>query len=252
MLIGLLLRVDMHFYKHNIGELAAATRGLDFEEIGIFYSLLDRFVLTEKPIKTQWVNLGFKGAANEKAIAILDALFLEVDGGYVYEPALKWIEEYQANAEKNRENGKKGGRPRKSVEEKPIGLISVSNENPMERQTLNTNHKTVIKEKIEKKKTDLVKPVDVDDETFDEWLTFKKQVSKAKTSQRMVDAMIREAGKAGISTKQAMITQIENGWQGFKAEYVNKRNGNASFAFDPATVDYSKGLIDNGDGTYSF
>ena len=131
----------MHFYKHNIGEFSAATAGLDFEEIGIFVRLLDRFVLTEKPIKTEWVNLGFKGEAKGKAEAILAALFVEVDGGYVYEPALAWVEEYQSNAEKNRENGKKGGRPKKKNPEKPSGLISVSENNPTERQTLNINHK---------------------------------------------------------------------------------------------------------------
>ena len=156
----------MHFYKHNIGEFSAATAGLDFEEIGIFVRLLDRFVLTEKPIKTEWVNLGFKGEAKRKAEDILAALFTEVDGGFVYEPALAWVEEYQSNAEKNRENGKKGGRPKKKNPEKPSGLISVSKNNPTERQPLNINHKPIdidnhINQSTTNEGMDVGRPVDV-------------------------------------------------------------------------------------------
>lgn len=137
----------MHFYSHNIGDFAAVTSGLDFEEVGIFVRLLDRYVSTEKPIKTQWVNLGFKNGAKDKAMAILEGLFEETDDGFIYEPAQKWIADYQKNAEKNRENGKKGGRPKKNGTtenpEKPTGLISLTQNNPLERQPITNNQEPI-------------------------------------------------------------------------------------------------------------
>ena len=63
---------------------------------------------------------------------------------------------------------------------------------------------------------------------FDEWQALKRKVSKGCT-QRMVDAIVREAGKAGITPEAAMIYQLEHGWTGFEAEwYLNKQQRTAS------------------------
>ena len=244
----------MHYYTHNIGDFASQTAGMDCEQVGIFVRLVDRYVSTEKPITKGWVSLAFSRETKEKLLVILEELFEETDEGWVYLPAQKWVEEYQNKVESLRANGKKGGRPKKAKanENQMVSDCFLEETKSKANATLTNNHITNNHIKENKKKSDLVKPDGVEEELFDEWLGFKKSVTKAKTSQRMVDAMVREAAKAGISTSQAMVTQMENGWQGFKAEYVNKRNGNASFAFDPATIDYSKGLIENEDGSYSF
>lgn len=69
----------------------------------------------------------------------------------------------------------------------------------------------------------LVKPAGVTDALWSEWVAYKKKRSKGCT-QRMVDAIVREAETAGITTQAAMEIQLENGWVGFKAVYV--QNGN--------------------------
>lgn len=229
----------MHYYKHDIGHFALMTAGLDAEEVGIFVRLLDRYLLTEKPIKTEWVNLGFKGETQMKAKAVLSGLFVEKEGGWVYEPGEEMLSEYQKSAEKNRENGKKGGRPRKTSAlvslENPNETEWVSESNPSEteskpKKSLTNNYELITnnqdKKTNKKKISSLVKPDDVSQDIFDEWIDFKKSVSRAKPSQRMIDAIVREAQTAEITTEKAMVLQMENGWQGFKAEYVKKDSGN--------------------------
>lgn len=43
-------------------------------------------------------------------------------------------------------------------------------------------------------------------------------------NQHMVDGIVREASKAGMTTEEAMVCQLENGWQGFKAEWVANKH----------------------------
>lgn len=41
----------------------------------------------------------------------------------------------------------------------------------------------------------------------------------------MLDGLIREAGKAGITVAEAMEYQLEKGWTGFEADWYEKTNG---------------------------
>ena len=53
----------------------------------------------------------------------------------------------------------------------------------------------------------------------DEWQALKRKLCKGCT-QRMVDAIAREAEKAGMTVEQAMTYQLEKGWKGFEADWV--------------------------------
>lgn len=78
------------------------------------------------------------------------------------------------------------------------------------------------KEKEKKEKSpSLQKPEGVSDELFDEWKAHKKRVSKSCT-QRMVNHLVAEAQKAGLTPSRAMEIQLERGWTGFEAAYVQK------------------------------
>lgn len=113
----------MYFYKFHIGDFAMWTAGFDSESVGIFIKLLNRYMLTENPIKTDWVSLGFPISEQEKAKAILSSCWEETSDGWIFSPVQENIKHYQSSTAKNRENGKKGGRPRKA------------NSNPEETQT---------------------------------------------------------------------------------------------------------------------
>ena len=132
----------MYFFKLNIGEFSAWTQGLNSESLGVFLRLLNRYASTEKPIKTQWVSLGFPENEQKKAMDVLSALWDEVDEdgetGWVFLPMKEIIEQYQKSSAKNKANGAKGGRPRKTpddTENNRVGFSGLSGENPNETRT---------------------------------------------------------------------------------------------------------------------
>lgn len=112
----------MYYYTHNVGDWAMETQGLSLAHLGAYVRLIDRYVSTEKPIKTQWVSLAFASEDVRIATEVLEAFFEPADGvdgatsGWVHPQYAKEIEAFKAKAERNRENGKRGGRPRKAKE----------------------------------------------------------------------------------------------------------------------------------------
>lgn len=62
-------------------------------------------------------------------------------------------------------------------------------------------------------------PEDVSQEIFEEWKAQRK-AKKSAVSKIVLDGIRREAGLAGVTLEQAMVIQIERGWQGFKAEWL--------------------------------
>jgi hypothetical protein len=74
-----------------------------------------------------------------------------------------------------------------------------------------------------KKPTDeLQKPEGVADTVWADWLKHKKRKS-GKATQYVVNALKREADKVPMTLEQAMVYQLEQGWTGFKAEWVNNK-----------------------------
>lgn len=141
----------MNFYPHNIGDFAAVTQYLDDETVGLFVRLLDRYMSTEKPIKTDWVNLAFRGERLEKAMALLNALFDRTEEGWIYAPMVEFINDYQAKAERNRVNGRKGGRPKKNQNPKETQVVpsGFSNETQNEpKKTLTNNQEPITNNQI--------------------------------------------------------------------------------------------------------
>lgn len=247
----------MHFYTLNIGDFSSQTVGMDNEQVGIFVRLVNRYVSTEKPITEGWLSLAFQKETKEKLLVILDGLFEKTTDGWVYLPAQKWVEEYQNKVESLRANGKKGGRPRKEKpNENQLVSVCFSEESNCEANAaLTNNHKPItnnhIKEKNTKKKV-AEKPEEVTEQVWNDFCALRKE-KKAPLTQTALALITNEAGKAGIGLNEALSISCSRGWQSFKADWLRgSRNGSASFAFDPNTVDYNKGLIDNGDGTYSF
>lgn len=245
----------MHYYTHNIGEFAAETRFLSPEEIGIYVILKDEYFANGMRLACDRIANVMPPQCETSLKRVLQRFFREEDGFYVNDSFEEELNSYKGKGEKNRENAKKRWEKKRVACESNATVCDsheIAYEDDANRCLTNNQELLTNKEKINKKKSDLVKPDDVKDDLFDEWIGFKKSVSKAKPSQRMVDAIVREASKAGISTSQAMVTQMEHGWQGFKAEYVN-RNGRNS---QPFLQDFNNpdmtGLIENEDGSYSF
>jgi uncharacterized protein YdaU (DUF1376 family) len=117
----------MHYYQHNIGDYARDTSHLTVIEHGIYRLLLDWCYLNEKPIPTDRAMRVGRGYPSETH-SVLSEFFIETSDGWEHRRVSAEIEKYHRKAEANRENGKKGGRPK--PKENPLGCDPPPSRNP--------------------------------------------------------------------------------------------------------------------------
>jgi len=107
----------MHYYQFHITDFAYHTSHLSLEEDAVYRRLLDFYYDREAPIpkETQPVIRRLR-LVNYEAIAdrILQEFFVLTDDGWHNYRADQEIIAYHAKADVARENGKKGGRPKKN------------------------------------------------------------------------------------------------------------------------------------------
>lgn len=252
----------MNFYPHNIGDFANVAQYLDDASLGIFVRLLDKYMLDEKPIKTQWVSFAFQDERFEKANFVLENLFEKTEEGWIYAPMTGIIQSYRENAEKNRINGKKGGRPRKSetqpkpketqsvssgfyeetqinptvTQTKPTGKATNNQEpitnnqeinnplTPLQGELLSVEKPVEEKPKAKRQWQGLMtdRPEDITKDHWDQWIPIRK-LKRLPVNDAVIEKMRREAEKAGLTLDQSVLKCIENGWAGFEARYLENQ-----------------------------
>ena len=139
----------MHYYKFNIADYRKDTGHLTTIEHGIYRQLIDWQYLDEKPIplETQVVMRRLRlGSEHETSLLnVLSDFFVKGNEGYVQPRIGLEINEYHAQAEKNKANGKLGGRPKKT-QSVISGNPDESQKNPNHKPVTN-NHKPITKDK---------------------------------------------------------------------------------------------------------
>ena len=139
----------MHYYQFNIGDFSLHTNHLTLEEEAVYRRLLDFYYDTELPIpiETQPVIRRLRLGLYEPTVdVILHEFFVkESDGWHNFRADIE-IADYHAKGKTARENGSKGGRPKKNSGSKTHPVILA---NPDETQTkpkqelLTNNHKPI-------------------------------------------------------------------------------------------------------------
>lgn len=126
----------MHYYKRHLGDYAKDTGHLSALEHGVYTLLLDWYYANERPIPPDKATRIARGNPDETQ-TVLSEFFKLTDSGWVHSYADRVIAEYNVKAERNREIGKLGGRPKPKAN--PEETQTVSKPNPEE--TLATSHK---------------------------------------------------------------------------------------------------------------
>jgi uncharacterized protein YdaU (DUF1376 family) len=218
----------MHYYQFNIGDYKAATAHLTNEEDLAYRRLLDMYYDSESkiPLDTQWVARRIRVEENI-IISVLNDMFDRHENGWFHMRCQEVIEIYQAMAEKNRANGRKGGRKKN-----PMGSQMDTDSHPIAKATINqelrtNNQNTAIK---------VATPEGVSDSVWQDFQKLRKSKKAAITATAML-GIKREADKARVSLQQALETCCERGWVGFKAEWLEQK----SFAA-PLTVPSRQGV----------
>ena len=161
----------MHYYQFHIGDYRAATAHLSNEEDLAYRRLLDMYYDTEKPIPNDvsWVarRIRIEGSVVRD---VLNDMFEETPDGFQNPRANIEIANYHAFVDKQKANGKKGGRP-PLTQQKPSDNPTVSQSEP--KKSLTTNHEPLTTNQDTPKAP---KGADVRFEEF--WKAYPKKIGK--------------------------------------------------------------------------
>lgn len=144
----------MNYYERHLGDYAKDTAHLTMIEHGAYSLLLDRYYGTEQGIPADQAHRIARARTKEEKAAVdvvLAEFFLLVDGVWTNQRAEEEITKAHAKISAAKENGKKGGRPKKQksgseneTQQKPSGLFmgSENETQPKAHQSPSTSHQT--------------------------------------------------------------------------------------------------------------
>lgn len=253
----------MKYYSKHIGDFATATRLLSLTERGAYNELMDYYYATEQPLPADLDALcRIAGAFSEQERTAVDKVsrqfFEKVDGQLFQAKIEDQILAYNEEAEKNRLNGGRGGRPPKP-RDNPLG-IPVDNPEETQRGTqkkanpVTSNH--ISKPNgLDKGKKPPAAPVALPDwipaETWSDFVAMRKQMRKP-----MGEAAIRLAVKTldalrgeGNDPNAVIEQSIMRGWSGFFPLRGEFAKAAAAQKFDPVAFVNRNRVSDNRERT---
>lgn len=130
----------MNYYRRHLGDYAKDAGHLSLLEHGVYTLLLDRYYSTESPLSEAEAVKVCRARTKEEQAAVayvLESFFSATPEGFRSKRADIEIASYQEKSERNREIGKKGGRPRNSGN--PEETQTVSKNNPSHKPIANSH-----------------------------------------------------------------------------------------------------------------
>ena len=222
----------MNHYPHHIGDYLKDTAHLDPLEDGIYRRMIDLYYTQEGPLfldmerlcRRLRLDIDKHGAVVKD---LLNEFFRQTETGWVQDRCEREIADYKDKAQTARENGKRGGRPKKAEKENPNNQAGLSEEtNPVisgfskitqkkanQNQNQNQNH-------IKGPTHLATRPPNVSEATWGDFLQLRK-AKKAPFTDTAFSGLQREAAAAGITVERALEVCCERGWQSFKASWFN-------------------------------
>lgn len=216
----------MHYYKFNIADYRKDTTHLSALEHGIYRQLLDWYYLDELPLpaETQMVmrRLRLGSESDIQALKNVLADFFELrDDGYHQPRCDAAIKEYHHGADKNKNNGKLGGRPKKT-QSVILGNPDVSRDEATQKATTNPptiNHELTQKKTAPRERVASLKPDDVDQQTWDDWTALRIK-KRATVSQTVLNEARAECAKADLTLERFLQIWCMRGSQGLQADWL--------------------------------
>jgi hypothetical protein len=147
---------------------------------------------------------------------VLSDFFVLGKKGYEHKRIEVEIQDYQEQVKKNKNNGKLGGRPKKT-QSVISGLPDESQNNPNQ-EPLTINHKP-----NRESATVVACPPDVSQQIWNDWVALRKS-KKAPITQTVLNGAIAEAKILGWTLEKFLAEWCSRGSQGLKAEWIVKPN----------------------------
>lgn len=214
----------MHYYQFNIADYRKDTVHLTAIEHYIYRTLIDWYYMDEKPIPkiTQVVMRRLSLVSEQEAnlTNVLNDFFVLGENGWIHSKIDEEIARYKHNSDVARNNGKQGGRPKKT---QPV-ILANPDETTLQanHKPITNNHKPVLKENTKKSLPAIFENIlhDVSKEVATDFIKQRK----TKLTKTAVDGIRKQAAIAGLSLEDALKESCSRGWQSFKAEWIIEKN----------------------------
>jgi len=204
----------MHYYLFNIGDYSSHTGHLSELEDLAYRRLLDWCYLHEKPLPDdiEQVSKFIRMRTHCECIAnVLREFFERTEDGWISPRVEAEIGKVNTKSDKARQSAK--ARWDKKKLPKNANAMRPQSERNATQDTLPITQNT---------KNGAEAPVSVDKSVWEDFMKIRK-AKRAPMTATALEAIKREAGKAGWSLNDAIKECVTRGWQGFKADWVEKR-----------------------------
>ena len=205
----------MHYYSFHVSDYIHDTSHLSPMEDLAFRRLLDLYYTSEKPIpnRTHEVARRIRLPKNEHDIStVLEEFFMfDIQGDcWSHKRCDETIEAYKAKAQRNREVGKLGGRPKANPNGNHEETQTVSKRNPNQ-EPITINHKPI------KSATEVAVclPDWMPMETWDAFLAMRKKIKKPATDYaiKLLVGKLEKFKQSGQDVQKVLEKSITAGWQ---------------------------------------
>jgi uncharacterized protein YdaU (DUF1376 family) len=250
----------MHYYKRNIGNYAKRTSRLTLLQHGVYTLLLDACYDREAfPTEEQAVQWLWASSAEEvEAIKfVLNRYFIKSgDGTFTHDDVLADLLEYHAMADRNKQIAIDRETRRKQLSTSRARSVNASSRDmhespPNQEPRTNNQEQETLKQENTRSRANAPKvapPTDVDQQTWNDWVTLRK-TKRASVTQTAIDQARIEAEKAGMTLEAFLKIWCARGSQGLSASWLKPDERTAKHRKHSGfeTMDYREGV--NADGT---
>jgi uncharacterized protein YdaU (DUF1376 family) len=176
---------------------------------------------SEQPLPDNKRMLSFKVGADEPTIELILESFFRLEGdGWHQKRCDEEIAEYRAICERNKTNGKAGGRPKKT-QSVSTGLPDATQPEPIRNpnQYPVTSNQEIQKKPRKSAPIPIDHPIDVDQQVWEDWVRLRK-AKNAPVSLTVVNGARSEARKAAMSLEDFLRVWCTRGSQGLEASWL--------------------------------
>ena len=217
---GLVSGLEMHYYQFNIGDYKSHTEHLSDMEDLAYRRMLDWCYLHEKPLPENVDEIGrhIRMRSHTDCIAVvLQEFFYQTENGWLNTRVVQEI------AKAGEKSSKASASAKARWSKKDAKAMRTHSEGNAIQDTIHITHNTEHKDIKPRKRVSIVCPDSVDQQVWDDFVQHRKTKRSAIT-QTALDAIQREAAKAGWSLDQALRETVARGWTGFKADWVSQKS----------------------------
>lgn len=224
----------MHYYPHHIGDFIRDTARLNDAQCMAYLRLIWMYYDKELPLPDDHVSLAFQiGADPSNVRLILDHFFqLDANAMRTHTRCDKVLAEYREKSSKAAKSA--------NARWKNANALPTQSERNANAPVFDANQEPITNTKEEDLKegadgaypglcgtgrsisVSQLQSLGVDKQVAAEYLNLRKR-KKANLTPVALEGLRREASIAGMSLGDVMRSCVENGWQGFKAEWVQNR-----------------------------